>query len=54
MNYYEQVDPDPRIVQFIKANLNYMWAYEWDATAKAFQYIDHNSSTASRICRQPT
>ena len=31
MNYYEQVDPDPRIVQFIKANLNYMWAHEWDA-----------------------
>ncbi|WP_394885685.1 calcium-binding protein (plasmid) [Mesorhizobium sp. AaZ16] len=45
MNYYEQVEADPRIVSFIKANLDYMWANEWDATAKAFQYIDETSAT---------
>jgi Ca2+-binding RTX toxin-like protein len=45
MNYYEQVEADPRIVSFIKANLDYMWANEWDATAKAFQYIDETSTT---------
>jgi hypothetical protein len=45
MNYYEQVDADPRIVEFIKANLDYMWAHEWDATAKAFQYIDKDSTS---------
>jgi Ca2+-binding RTX toxin-like protein len=44
MNYYEQVEADPRIVSFIKANLDYMWAHEWDATAKAFQYIDETSA----------
>jgi hypothetical protein len=42
INYYEQVEADPRIVPFIKANLDYMWANEWDATAKAFQYVDKN------------
>jgi Ca2+-binding RTX toxin-like protein len=45
MNYYEQVAADPRIVSFIKANLDYMWANEWDATAKAFQYIDETSTS---------
>lgn len=45
INYYEQVDADPRIVSFIKANLDYMWANEWDADAKAFQYIDEKSVT---------
>lgn len=43
INYYEQVEADPRIVPFVKANLDYMWAHEWDPTAKAFQYIDETS-----------
>jgi Ca2+-binding RTX toxin-like protein len=43
INYYEQVDADPRIISFVKANLDYMWANEWDPTAKAFQYIDKTS-----------
>ncbi|MBT1159334.1 M10 family metallopeptidase C-terminal domain-containing protein [Aminobacter anthyllidis] len=43
INYYEQVDADPRIVQFVKSNLDYMWAHEWDPAAKAFQYIDETS-----------
>ncbi|PZV37164.1 hypothetical protein B5V02_17840, partial [Mesorhizobium kowhaii] len=47
-NYYEQVDADPRIVSFIKTNLDYMWAHEWDATAKAFQYIDETSATGEQ------
>ena len=48
MNYYEQVEADPRIVSFIKSNLDYMWANEWDASAKAFQYIDEASSTGEQ------
>ncbi len=40
INYYEQVEADPRLVGFIKKNLDYMWAHEWDATKKAFQYVD--------------
>jgi Ca2+-binding RTX toxin-like protein len=43
INYYEQVDADPRIIAFVKANLDYMWANEWDPAAKAFQYIDKTS-----------
>ncbi|MBB6469917.1 Ca2+-binding RTX toxin-like protein [Aminobacter lissarensis] len=43
INYYEQVDADPRIISFVKANLDYMWANEWDPAAKAFQYIDKTS-----------
>ena len=48
INYYEQVEADPRIVSFIKSNLDYMWANEWDADAKAFQYIDEASSTGEQ------
>src|SRR5215211_26224 len=40
IDYYEQVNPDPRIITHVKANLDYMWANEWDAAAKAFQYLD--------------
>src|SRR5215217_5068069 len=40
INYYEQVEADPRIITYVKANLDYMWANEWDAGARAFQYLD--------------
>ncbi|MDW6023072.1 hypothetical protein SAZ10_15025 [Mesorhizobium sp. BAC0120] len=53
INYYEQVDADPRIVDFIKANLDYMWTHEWDASAKAFQYMDENSSNGTEATPSP-
>ena len=40
IDYFYMVEPDPRIAPFIKKNLDFMWANEWNATAKAFQYID--------------
>ncbi len=43
--YYEQVEADPRIVSFIRKNLDYMWSNEWVAEAKAFKYVDKSTST---------
>ncbi len=45
INYYEQVEADPRIVAFIKKNLDYMWSNDWVADAKAFKYVDKSTST---------
>lgn len=43
INYYEQINPDPRIIAYVRANLDYMWANEWDPAAQAFQYLDRDS-----------
>jgi Ca2+-binding RTX toxin-like protein len=53
INYYEQVDADPRIIPFVKANLDYMWAHEWDANAKAFQYIDEPAASGTADTPSP-
>jgi Ca2+-binding RTX toxin-like protein len=40
IKYYETFDADPRIVQAIKKSLDFMWANNWVASAKAFEYLD--------------
>ncbi len=40
IRYYETFDADPRIPQAIRKSIDYMWANDWVASAKAFKYLE--------------
>jgi Ca2+-binding RTX toxin-like protein len=40
IRYYETFDADPRIPVAIRKSIDYMWANDWVASARAFKYLE--------------
>ena len=41
VRYYEEVTPDPLVLQIVRRSADYMWANEWVADSLAFSYVTH-------------
>ncbi len=58
VRYHEEVSPDQRILAAVKKSLDDLWANEWDATERGFQYhslrgTDEGGRIAATASPQP-
>jgi hypothetical protein len=40
IEYYEQINPDPQVIERLKIAADYMWGHMWSATGQGFKYTD--------------
>jgi hypothetical protein len=49
INYYEQVNPDARIIDYVKGQIDYLWKNKWDAATQSFRENDGPSAESNAL-----
>lgn len=47
IDYYTNVEHDPRIIDSVRSSLDYIWTHDWDPSSQSFRYVDHTFYNAA-------